>query len=38
MKTYGKWRYISTILDLGIRRSTISSTPRPLYTLGKNPR
>jgi hypothetical protein len=32
MKTYGEWKYSSTILDLGTRwRQVISFTPRPLY-------
>jgi hypothetical protein len=32
MKTYGEWRYGSTILDLGTRwRSVVSFTPLPLY-------
>jgi hypothetical protein len=35
----GKWRYGSTILDLGTRwRWVVSFTPLPLYTRGKSPR
>jgi hypothetical protein len=38
MKTYGKWRYSSTILDLGTSwRWVVSFTPLPLYPRGKSP-
>jgi hypothetical protein len=34
-----KWKYISTVLDLGTRqRRVVSFTPRPLYPWGKSPR
>jgi hypothetical protein len=39
MKTYGEWRYSSTILDLGTRwRWMVSITPRQLYLQRNNPR
>jgi hypothetical protein len=39
MKTYGEWRYSSTILVLGNKcRWVVSFTPRPLYLRGKSPR
>jgi hypothetical protein len=39
MKTYGEWRYSSTIRDLGTSwRWAVSFTPRPLYLRGKSPR
>jgi hypothetical protein len=35
----GDWRYSSTILDLGTRRTwVVSFTPRPLYPGGNRPR
>jgi hypothetical protein len=39
MKTSGKWRYSSTILDLGTRwRLVVGITLRPFYPRGKGPR
>jgi hypothetical protein len=39
MKTYGKWRYSSIILNLGTRwRWVVSLTPLPLYPRGWGPR
>jgi hypothetical protein len=36
MKTYGEWRYSSTILELRTRwRRIVSFTLQPLYTPGK---
>jgi hypothetical protein len=38
MKTYGEWRYTSTILKLGIRWMTVVSfTPQSLYSRGNSP-
>jgi hypothetical protein len=39
MKTYGEWRYSSTILDLGTSwRWVVSFTPRPLFPRGNRSR
>jgi hypothetical protein len=39
MKTYGEWKYSSTILDIGTRwRWVVSFMPQRLYHLGNSPR
>jgi hypothetical protein len=39
MKTYGKWRYSSTILEISTRwRLVVKFTPLPLYRSEKSPR